>query len=135
VDLGVHGIVGDLPAGCANGANAAAAAPRYTEAISSTEGDRASICSEDYGDLLERVGLKLAGLPATFPLSAVPMVDTLEVYVDEVRMVEREVDGWGYDPGDNAIVFTGRAIPRPGMDVSVRYQELLGAADPVAPSE
>jgi hypothetical protein len=128
-ELGVHGIVGDLPEGCANGTNAAAAAPRYTEAIALTHGNRASICSDDYGDLLEQVGLQLSGLPDTFPLSSVPVVDTLRVVVDDVQIPGREVDGWTYAPGDNAIVFHGRSIPRPGMQIGVHYQELLGAAD------
>jgi hypothetical protein len=37
-------------------------------------------------------------------------------------MPRREVDGWTYSIGENAVVFTGRAIPRPGMGVRVTYQ-------------
>ncbi len=123
--FGVHGIVGDLPNGCATGTTAAAPGPRYAEAIALSAGYHESICSSDYSELLNRVGLEVAGLPDTFPLSKIPAVETLEVFVDEVQIPLREVDGWFYEPSGNAIVFTGRAIPRPGMVVGVTYSAFV----------
>lgn len=127
VGFAVHGVVGDLPGGCASGTSAAEAAPRYVEAIDLTSGWRDSICADDYSELLTRVGFEAAGLQDTFPLAAVPQLDSIEVLVDEVRIPARDVDGWTYAPGDNAIVFHGRAIPRPGMEIAVLYQPLVGA--------
>lgn len=126
---GIHGIVGDLPSGCATGVSAAAPGPRYIEAITTSGGHRESICADDYAELLTRVGLDVAGLPDTFELSAVPAPTTLEVYVDGVLIPGREVDGWTYDPGANAITFHGRSIPRPGMAIGVDYQVLLSASE------
>ncbi len=127
--FGFHGIVGDLPLGCATGTSAAEAGPRYIEAIDLTGGHRESICADDYSQLLAEVGLEVASLPNTFHLADVPKAETLEVYVDEVRMHEREEDGWTYDPGENAIVFHGRAVPRPGMAIAVNYEQLLSVTD------
>lgn len=126
-EFAVHGVVGDLPGGCASGTSAAEPAPRYVEAIDLTSGWRDSICADDYSELLTRVGFEAAGLQDTFPLAAVPQLDSIEVLVDEVRIPGRDIDGWTWTPGDNAIVFHGRAIPRPGMEIAVLYQPLVGA--------
>ncbi|MEQ1567389.1 MAG: hypothetical protein ABMA64_17235 [Myxococcota bacterium] len=122
----VHGVVGDLPDGCASGTSAAAAGGRYLAAIEQTSGWRESICADDYVELLTRVGFEAAGLQDTFPLARVPKTDTLSVRVDDVVIPEREVDGWTYEPGDNVVVFHGRAIPRAGMTIGFDYVPLLG---------
>ena len=56
------------------------------------------------------------------PKGHIPEPTTIEVRVDQVLMPERADDGWQYSLGDNAIVFDGRAIPRPGMEVDVAYE-------------
>jgi hypothetical protein len=126
--VSIHGIVGDLPHGCATGTSAAVAGPRYLEAVTLTGGYRESICAADYSVLLERVGLDAVGLPDTFELSSPPHNDTLHVEVDGVLMIERDIDGWTYEPGNNAVVMHGRAIPRSGMEIVVRYTPLTGAS-------
>jgi hypothetical protein len=123
----VHAIVGDLPEGCASGSTAADAGDRYLAAAVQTGGWRDSICAEDYTPILTRVGLDIAGLKDTFVLSRVPDPESIVVNVDDVVMPNREIDGWVYDAGENAIVFHGRAIPRPGMAIGVHYELLMGA--------
>lgn len=127
-DYTVHGIVGDLPEGCASRTSAADAGERYISAAVRTAGYLDSICADDYSALLTHVGLDVAGLTDTFYLSQVPEPDTIEVAVDDVVIPERDPDGWRYDPGTNAIVFDGRAVPRPGMAIAVTYEELMGHA-------
>ncbi len=124
--LAAHALVGDLPAGCASGTSAADAGGRYLEAADITAGFVESICSDDYAGLLTRVGLDVAGLDDTFPLSRLPAEDSLEVAVDDVVIPNRATDGWTYSLGDNAIVFHGRAVPRAGMGIVVSYEKWLG---------
>ncbi len=124
----VHGIVGDVPAGCVSGATAASAGPRYLDAIALTGGLEASICADDYSEMLRRVGLDIANWDDTFLLSQLPVPDTLVVHVDDVLIPQRDADGWHYLPGDNAIRFTGRAIPRPGMEIRADYTRDVGEA-------
>jgi hypothetical protein len=95
-------------------------------AVLQTDGYRDSICADDYSEILTRIGLDLTGLDDSFPLSELPDPGTIRVWVDDVEMYEREYDGWTYSAGDNAVVFTGRAIPRPGMAIFVEYELLLG---------
>ncbi len=125
-DYAFHGVIGDLPDGCASGAGAADAGMRYEQAIARSGGFQQSICSDDYSDLLTKVGLDVAGLTDTFLLDEVPEPDSIEVRVDTVLMHQRAIDGWRYSPGENALVFDGRSVPRPGMQVTATYGLLLG---------
>jgi hypothetical protein len=123
----VHAIVGDEPGGCVRGTSAADPGSRYLEGAHLTGGLIGSICDEDYATLLEEVAFDVAGWADTFPLTRIPELATLEVTVDGVRMPERELDGWTYSLGDNAVVFHGRAVPRPSQLVRLTYQVVEGA--------
>ncbi|MFM2161392.1 MAG: hypothetical protein RLZZ383_904, partial [Pseudomonadota bacterium] len=120
----VHGIVGDLPAGCSSPSGAADVGSRYHEAIATTGGLTESICATSYRELLSAVGVSAAGLLETFPLTRLPDPTTLEVRVDGVVMPQRSRDGWRYEPASNAIRFTGFAVPRPLMKIEVAYGKL-----------
>ncbi|MFT5585509.1 MAG: hypothetical protein ACI9VR_003101 [Cognaticolwellia sp.] len=122
----LHAIVGDEPLGCVSQGSAADAGVRYIESAETTGGYRDSICQVDYGEILERIGLQVAGLGDSFYLGELPQPDTLEVRVDSVLIPGREQDGWTYEPDENAVRFHGRAVPRAGMTVQIRYQPLLG---------
>ena len=121
-----HALVGDLPAGCVSGTSAADAGTRYLDTVEATAGWSDSICADDYSALLARVGLDVAGWDTTFYLERVPNADTLVVTVDNVEIPERSEDGWQYSPGENAIVFDGYAVPRPGMVILVTYDPWVG---------
>jgi hypothetical protein len=121
-DVSVHAIAGDLPDGCASGISAADPASRYVEAAVTTGGLVWSICDDDYTAMLTRVAFEISGWSDTFYLSHLPEEETLRVWVDGVELPRRDEDGWTWSIGDNAIVFTGRAVPRPGMRIDVRYE-------------
>jgi hypothetical protein len=125
--LRVHAIVGDEPGGCVSGISAADPGSRYLEGAALTDGLIGSICEEDYSELLREVAFDVAGWADLFPLSRIPELATLEVRVDGVLIPNREVDGWTYALGDNAVWFHDRAVPRPGQDVVMTYQAVEGA--------
>ena len=62
----------------------------------------------------------------TFVLSHEPDLESVEVLVDDVLIPNREVDGWTYDIGENAIVFDRYSIPRPGMEIVINYFAFRG---------
>lgn len=124
-----HALVGSMPAGCVSGTSAASPGVRYLEAAALTEGYDDSICAETYTPLLTQVGLDAAGWNDTFVLEELPQPDTIRVRVDAVEIPERDYDGWTYHIGDNTVVFTGRAIPRPGMAVEFEYVPWIGPED------
>lgn len=124
-----HALVGSLPAGCVSGTSAADPGGRYLQAADATAGYHDSICAESYAPLLTQVGLDAAGWNDTFVLEQLPQPDTIVVRVDAVVIPQRERDGWVYDAGDNAVVFDGRAVPRPGMTVDIEYVPWVGPED------
>ncbi len=126
-ELVVHALVGNMPAGCASGVTAADPGERYIEAATLTEGYRDSICADDYSEILQRIGLDLSALEDTFYLEALPQPRSLEVWVDEVEVPRRDVNGWRYDGAINAIAFDGWAVPRPAMNVTVFYEILTAS--------
>lgn len=120
--IAAHALVGDEPEGCLSGSSAADAGTRYLAVARELGGLTESLCADDYGGVLEAIGLAVSGWNPSFPLSALPAEASITVWVDGVEIPEREIDGWTWSIGDNAIVFSGRAIPRPGMSVRVTYQ-------------
>jgi len=123
--VAVSAIVGDMPDGCVSPDGDASPGTRYVEAAQTSLGHVGSICLPDWIPVLEDIGFALAGVGDTFVLEGLPDATTLEVRVEEVLMPqlspERNRDGWTYDPGANAILFTGFAVPRPGQEVRVTY--------------
>ncbi|RME24158.1 MAG: hypothetical protein D6798_11870 [Deltaproteobacteria bacterium] len=91
----------------------------------------------DFAEHLERIGQLLVNLSNVFPLSAIPDVSTIRVFVegDEVPQAMLGGDtgapgeytsGWSYDPSQNAIVFWGDAVPDYNADVRIYYRPLEG---------
>jgi hypothetical protein len=122
----LHAIVGDLPSGCASGTSAADPGARYLDAAAQTGGFVDSICADDYEAILGHVGLSVAGLLDTFVLSNFPDPDSIAVWVDSDVVAMDPANGWVYDPGGNAIVFTGTAVPTAGAAITVTYAPLAG---------
>ncbi len=117
----------DDPAGCGEpeegsggGSQSGEGAQRgdgYLEAALATGGLIGSICDEDWGDMLGRVGLRAAGLLDSFQLFDTPLVNTLKVTVDR-----RVVTDWDYFEVDNSIRFNSlETMPRPGDEIVVEF--------------
>lgn len=126
----VNTVVGDAPAGCASSVAAADPGLRYHEARLATEGVRESICTTDMDAVLQRLANSTIGLNASFGLSELPLLNTLEVMVDGVVIPRRDTDGWRYSGLDNSLVFDGWAIPRPGSKIQASYFDWTGGALP-----
>lgn len=122
-----HGVVGDMPAGCFSPDGAADPGARYFDLIERTDGYNESICAPDYGQILARLGLDIAGIADTFPLQFIPEVATITVKVDDVDVATDPLEGWTYEPAPNAVVFHGASIPTPGQSVVVHYVRLAGS--------
>ncbi|MFT4623782.1 MAG: hypothetical protein ACI8PZ_002438 [Myxococcota bacterium] len=92
----------------------------------------------DFQAALEQLGALLQNLSTTFPLSAVPIKETLQVTVDGKAIDESSEksvnalgfpqfsDGWTYRASENSVIFHGAAIPSAQSDVRVYYEPLDG---------
>jgi hypothetical protein len=100
----------------------------------------------DFGTNLEQIGQLLSSLLTIFPLQSVPDVSTIDVYVDGEQVDAAPVvsgtpeagdivygDGWYYDPAENAIGFSGAAVPPYNADVKIYYRPIGGTPRDLPP--
>ena len=113
-----------------------------------TEGDGLEIedpeCDvADFSEHLEKLGELMINLQTVFSLRAVPDEESIRVYVDGAEIGKAEKassgagedvvtfgdaydNGWSYDPGQNAVLFWGDAIPDFNQDVEIFYRPIGG---------
>jgi hypothetical protein len=110
----ISSIIGPVPEGCGS----AQPGHGYAEATVATGGVSLPLCEEDWEALALELAREAAGQARDpHPLESRPLLDTLEVRVEDER-----VDGWSYDPATNAITFAESELPPSGSLISVRYQ-------------
>ena len=115
---------------------------RYIEVQELTAGLFYSICTPDYGPMVEDLGIKAAGLRRKFYLSQFPREDTIRVlaYSENDPACERMddctdpllcasghrcatelMDEWVWEQDGNAIFFPGSYLPPPGYIIEVAF--------------
>ncbi len=110
--------------GCNSSAGSAGAAPRLLELAERTGGVSQTICTQDWSRTLEDLSRQAFGFKSRFFLTNQPVIQTIEVFVDETRLPERETSGrqnWSYDFSTNSVNFTPLAVPAPGSVVRIEY--------------
>jgi hypothetical protein len=114
-------IAGDVPQGCDSYGNRADDGVRYLDVASGLGGVFASICTPDWSDTMEEIGIGTFAALTRFELSRVPDESTLVVTVDGQTIPESETNGWTFDPESNAIVFHGDHVPEAGEEINISY--------------
>jgi hypothetical protein len=141
--VSLSAIVGQRPSGC----EGADAGERYVQVQEMTGGLFHSICEEDYGRVVDDLGIKAAGLRRKFYLSQIPQEATIHVLVaretdptcekmedctDERvcttgRLCAEDLPGvdddgvWVWDNNDNSIFFPTAYLPPAGATIDVAY--------------
>jgi hypothetical protein len=142
--VSLSALVGPAPGGCPG----AEPGHRYLEVQAATGGLFHSICSEDYGPVVDALGINVVGLRRKFYLSEIPVPgQSMDVTVIERgaetcvetgncggglvcaashrcgRLLGRPQEGgpWVYEPGDNSIFFGGQDLPPVGSTLEVAY--------------
>ncbi len=114
-------IVGDVPGGCAT----AEAGSRYAATAERSGGIFESICTADWAQSLQNLGLSVFGYKSRFFLTNQPVAGTVEVIVDGVPVDAVGPAGqvrWTYDPATNTVNFAPLAIPEPGSEITITYR-------------
>jgi hypothetical protein len=110
-DAAMHAIAGV-------GACASSTTSRFDAAAAATDGVVLDIC-EDMGSNLDALAAALAVPdPTAYPLSVVPVPETIAVTVDGAA-----ASGWTYDDAGVRILFDADAVPTAGERVVVTYVE------------
>jgi len=141
--VSLSAIVGPAPDGCPS----AQAGARYLAVQEGTGGLFYSICAEDYGPVVDALGISAVGLRRKFYLSEVPLPGPMHVLqyttadaacldatgceADQVCAAghrcavelpeEGEGGTWRYESGYNSIFFGGDSLPPVGVYLEVSY--------------
>lgn len=94
---------------------------RYMQLTQATGGVSGSICSASYATTLNQIQNQISELSTQFFLTQTPIVSTIVVIVNGVRIANDVVNGWTYDASANSIVFHGTSIPPQGADISIDF--------------
>jgi hypothetical protein len=117
------GIIGDRPGGCVGPLGGSAEeGVGYWDVIDGVGGAFLSICSDDWSEGLALAGLQAVGLQTSFPLTHMPVEETLVVTVDDVAP---GATSWSYDIGLNAIQFATE-VPMESSVIRVEYERTPG---------
>ena len=111
-------VVGDAPLGCFSSEGSADAGIRYLQVVANSGGSHASICSDDFGPLLENLGVVGVEYPVRFPLQAEPDAESVRVSLGGVAQEE----GWILELLPAAIVFDVAPAPEERIDVQYRLE-------------
>lgn len=131
-------IAGDLPDGCTSSWGNAEPGHGYWDvsaALGEEHGSFFSICEHDWSPVMSELGQQAASMQTSFPLSQVPLPQTLEAFVDpdgedgpdgEFPIYEDETFtqpyGYRYDADANALVFADDTRPAVGALLRVTYE-------------
>ncbi len=110
-------IAGDVPNGCAT----ADAGHRYHDAVQQLSGQFESVCTSNWQNMLQNIGLDVFALRSSWSLSRPADPNSIQVRVNGQPVSQSGTDGWTYDNTSNSINFHGGEVPDAGTSVEVQY--------------
>lgn len=93
---------------------------RYMELANQTGGTIGSLCAP-FANTLSNISDAIASYSSVFPLSRLPIKETIRVYVADKFIPEDEKNGWTYRESDNSILFHGSALPASGDKILIDF--------------
>ncbi|HOX45877.1 MAG TPA: choice-of-anchor D domain-containing protein [Myxococcota bacterium] len=120
-------IVGDAPDGCPAGAAepTAGSGSRYIEVANRTGGIFESICTSNWAQSLQNLGIDAFAAIQEFPLSRPADPGSISVTVDGVAVPPCGTpgcsDGYTYYPDSNTIFFGDGIVPEKGDRIEIHY--------------
>jgi len=117
----VSAICGDSPNGCATAENGS----RYIDVANRTGGIFESICTSNWAQALQNLGIDAFAAIREFPLSRPADAGTISVTVNGSTVPQASspgaADGWTYYPDTNTIYFGDNVVPEKGDTIEVHY--------------
>jgi len=127
--VSLSGIVGDPPpaqnnmgsSGCSSSDGDAVTGARVIEVQNRTGGKFRSICSNNWGQIAQDLGLSAFGARSSFQLTRAAIESTIVVTVDNMTVSNTS---WTYDPASNSVSFNTNAIPAAGAKIVIDYDTI-----------
>ncbi len=95
-------------------------ARRVIELVDSLEGIKGNLCG-DFAQSLDEIANRTLELSTQFYLNREPVIETIEVFVNDQLVPPAAVNGWTYNANANSIVFHGTAVPVQGSKIVVNF--------------
>jgi hypothetical protein len=122
-------IVGDAPSGCPSGSSnpTAESGSRYIEVANRTGGIFVSICTSNWAQALQNLGIDAFAAIREFPLSRPADAGTLVVTVNGQSVPACPpaspgcAGGWTYYPDSNSVYFGDDVLPDKGDRIDIHY--------------
>ncbi len=125
--LNISAIAGPPPDGCTT----AEGNQKLYDVTQAVGGQFRSICTADWSDMLNALGLDVFNARRQFPLSRPATAATLEVRVCPSGcpanpltcplVPQNATNGWTFDASVNAVTFNGSAVPGAGACIAITY--------------
>lgn len=93
---------------------------RYMQLAEATGGTIGSLCSP-FDETLTSISDSIVNYSSIFPLTRIPIVNTIKVQVNGVLIQNDEVNGWTYREKDNSIWFHGTSTPPSGSNIRIDF--------------
>lgn len=108
-------VVGDVPSGCSGPGGTALPGTRYAAVAEATGGEVVSICTANFGEVVDAITPGGVEFATEFVLQESPAEGSVTVSVDG----ERQESGWSVDYAAPSVVFA--VSPPAGSAIEVRY--------------
>jgi hypothetical protein len=102
------------------GNNAQKVSTRLPALADLTGGVKASICG-NFGTSLDLISNNIVQLSAVFKLTREPVVDSINISINGVKILVDSVNGYTYDAATLTITFHGTAVPAANASVKIDY--------------
>lgn len=93
---------------------------RYMQLAEATGGHIGSLCAP-FTDTLASISDSIVNYTSIFPLTRVPIVETIKIHVNGVLVSLDPENGWTYRASDNSIWFHGESIPPSGANIRIDF--------------
>lgn len=93
---------------------------RYMELATTTGGHIGSLCSP-FNDTLASISDAIVNFTSIFPLTRVPIVESIKIQVNGIVVPNDEMNGWTYRASDNSIWFHGDSTPPAGASIRIDF--------------
>ncbi len=94
---------------------------RYMEMVNESGGAKESICAADFSTALSRIQSRIVSVLTDFPLDRRPIIESIQVWTNDVKVPQNSENGWVYLADKNAVSFRGSFIPKNGAKIRVDF--------------
>ncbi len=115
-------IVGPRPLGCTKvGYALGLPGDQYITLANQTGGSSGSICNENVSEVIEEIVLGALGASSRSMLDKRPVSASLSVRSEAAGISRSRSNGFDYEPGNNSVLFFGKAAPKVGAPYDAAY--------------